>query len=224
MTTATELEAAKLQSAIEERSIQEHFTKYITEDVKKKILLRRKARKKLLSAHPKFWTGDSLRPLQAMNNRDLVQLMRLRFRNEAADLAGAQQQSGIEGSSIREHFTKLITKEEAKKILLRQKAMKKLLSAHLEFALPNAYQRRTNLTRGHRRNVHEHKKSVCSFTEQNHPTSTAKPNHPQTERPELLLLMLSRTRAATIRSYYFLENDSYTCITAIPFNLYVSKA
>ena len=92
MTIANEQEAAKLQSAIEGSSIKEHFTKYITEEVQKKILIRQKAMRKLLSEHTEFWTGVSLRPLQAMEIRDFVKLMRICFGNEAADLAGAQSQ------------------------------------------------------------------------------------------------------------------------------------
>jgi hypothetical protein len=92
MSAATEQEAAKLQAALEGSSIEEHFTKFVTDGVKKKILKRQKAMRGLLQAHPEFWTANKLKPLDELETRDFVKLMRLCFGSEAADLSGAQQQ------------------------------------------------------------------------------------------------------------------------------------
>jgi len=92
LTEASERAAEKLQAALEGSSIEEHFTKFIPNDVMRKIIMRQKAMKNLVVKHREFWTGDSLKPLKELSTNEFVKLMRLCFGNETGDLSGAQQQ------------------------------------------------------------------------------------------------------------------------------------
>ena len=92
LTEALERAAEKLQAALEGNSIEEHFTKFIPNDVTKKIIMRQKAMKNVVVNHREFWTDTNLKPLRELSTHEFVKLMRLCFDNETGDLSGAQQQ------------------------------------------------------------------------------------------------------------------------------------